>query len=152
MFKKENESWKFKLKNHDDRIFRIPNKDLLNSYGEGFLFDSEWGYIEAEPGGLKITINPGYSWNGCNPKRIIWDIEVGTPDGAIDAHTGRPRVYYPSLVHDFLCQFEEQIPLTRAEIDMVFYRLMVEYDFAPAKIYYGMVRLFSLFSAEKEKV
>ena len=52
-----------------------------------------------------ITVMRAYAWDGCTPKVCILDILLGTPDGAVDSSTGRPKTYYASLVHDALCQF-----------------------------------------------
>lgn len=43
-----------------------------------------------ETGG-RMTVTRGYSWNGCSPKFCFLDLLIGTPDGVVDADTGRPK-------------------------------------------------------------
>jgi len=90
-----------------------------------------------------ITVTKGYAWDGCTPKLCVFDIQVGVPDGVVDFRTRKPKTYYASLVHDALYQFvPDGLPLTRAQADRCFLRLMAESGFAPRWIYYVAVRLF----------
>jgi hypothetical protein len=91
----------------------------------------------------RITVTRGYAWNGCSPKVCVFDLLLGTPEGAVHRETGRPKTYYASLVHDALYQFlATDIPLSRRDADAMFRQLLREADFAPASIYWLAVRLF----------
>jgi len=91
----------------------------------------------------RMTVMRGYSWNGCSPKFCVFDILIGTPDGVVHLRTGRPKAYFASLVHDALYQFLPlSAPLTRADADRVFLRLLAESNFAPRRLYWLAVRLF----------
>ena len=91
----------------------------------------------------RITVMRGYGWNGCSPKVCVLDITIGTPDGVVHVRTGRPKAYYASLVHDALYQFLPlATPLTRADADGFFLRLLAESDFAPRRLYWLAVRAF----------
>ena len=101
-------------------------------------FQNEWISIKSN----HLIINKGYSWDGCSPKRILFGkFIVGTWDGNINPKTGLPQLYYPSLVHDSLCQFK--IP-TRKLSDDIFNWMMVGVNFPYRGIYYSMVRTFSV--------
>lgn len=67
-----------------------------------------------------ITINKGYSWNGCS---YVPDFK-GT--------------YYASLIHDALYQYK----VGRKIADSIFYDLMKRDKFKGAWIYYNGVKLF----------
>lgn len=90
-----------------------------------------------------MTIMKGYAWDGCTPKVCLLDVLLGTPDGAVFAVTGRPKTYYASLLHDALYQFlPDDLPLTRAQCDECFLRLMERDGFALRHVYYAAVRIF----------
>ncbi len=90
----------------------------------------------------RVTVTRGYAWNGCSPKVCFMDFLIGTPDGAVHAGTGRPKTYYASMVHDALYQFlREQSPLSRAQADRCFLRLMAESAFVWRRLYWLAVRL-----------
>jgi hypothetical protein len=121
-----------------------------HSWQSPFSFDREWAFqdkkgrtrlvISAE--GV-ITVTRGYSWDGCTPKFCVFDILVGTPDGVVYSRTGHPKAYFASLVHDALYQFlPDGLPLTRAQADECFLKLLTESEFAPRHLYYLAVRLF----------
>lgn len=119
--------WKWKL--DEDYIFE-------DEYFEGIEADCEWASIHNG----ELTINAGYAWNGCSPKKKFFDlIYFGTPDGVIDINTGKQKAYYASLVHDCLYQYQF---IERKYADQLFYELLKEVEFAPAKIYYLAVKWF----------
>ncbi len=91
-----------------------------------------------------ITVIAGYAWDGCTPKFCLFDVLFGIPDGAVHRDTGRPKVYYASLVHDVLYQFADHpvMPYRRREADGFFLRLMTETEFAPRHLYFIAVRIF----------
>jgi hypothetical protein len=95
-----------------------------------------------EAGG-KITVTRGYAWNGCSPKICFLDLLIGTPDGAVYQTTGRPKTYFASMVHDALYQFlGANSPITRAQADRCFLRLMADSQFVLQHPYWFAVRLF----------
>lgn len=111
---------------------------------EEFVFVDKDGAVRLILGrGGRITVTRGYSWDGCSPKLCLWDILIGTPDGVVHVHTGKPKTYYASLVHDALYQFlPDGLPFRRSEIDSFFLRLLAESDFRPRFIYWTAVRVF----------
>ncbi len=111
---------------------------------EDVAFKDKTGVVRLilETGG-RLTVTRGYAWNGCSPKLCLFDILLGTPDGVVDARTGRPKTYHASLVHDALYQFvPDGLPLTRRQADGCFLALMRETGFRPRIAYYAAVRLF----------
>ena len=94
----------------------------------------------------RLTVTRGYAWNGCSPKFCFLDLLIGTPDGVVDADTGRPKTYFASMVHDALYQFlGAESPISRREADGCFLRLMTESHFRLRYIYWLAVRLFGRF-------
>ena len=102
-------------------------------------------------GRLRLEINPdgsarvlaGYAWDGCTPKFSIFDILIGTPDGAPNHQTKKPKTYYASLLHDVLYQFLELNPdVPRPAADRAFLELLTRDEFAPKRVYYIAVRIF----------
>ncbi len=111
---------------------------------EDLAFKDKTGKVRLilEQGG-RITVTRGYSWNGCSPLFCLFDLTIGTPDGIVDKTTGRPKVYFASLVHDALYQFlPDGLPLTRAQADGCFLALMNDTGFRLRHIYYLAVRTF----------
>ena len=89
-----------------------------------------------------LTVTRGYSWNGCSPKFCFFDLLIGTPDGVVDAETGRPKTYFASMVHDALYQFlRADSPISRPQADRCFLRLMAGSHFSLRHIYWVAVRL-----------
>ena len=118
------------------------------SWQSGLPFSEDLVYRDAsgkvrlilEQGG-RMTVTKGYAWNGCSPKFCFCDLLIGTPDGVVNATTGRPKTYFASLIHDALYQFlRVNAPLTRRQADGCFLRLMKESDFALAYLYWVAVR------------
>ena len=73
----------------------------------------------------KITIYKGYAWDGCSPKIYVFGLFIiGTPDGAL--RFGKPWTYYASLVHDVLCQFRHDIPLSKEQVTQIFNDQLLE--------------------------
>jgi hypothetical protein len=90
-----------------------------------------------------ITVTKDYAWDGCTPKVCFLDLNFGTPDGVVDSRTKQPKTYYASLVHDALYQFLlDGLPLTRAQADACFRRLMTETGFTLRHLYWAAVRVF----------
>lgn len=142
--KNNNVKWLYKLRQDDEKTFLIPISEIDIIIPGVYYFSNDWFLIEINQNFVEIRIRKNYSWDGCTPKFVVWDILFGTPDGAVDKLTERPKCYYPSLVHDVLCQFKKDIRLTQKQIDQIFLYLMKEYNFSPAKLYYRAVRIFDL--------
>jgi hypothetical protein len=88
---------------------------------------AEW--LRITPDGA-ITVRAGFQFDG----------STFSPDGRRDPQTGKPRMYYPALVHDALYVFLPHTPLSRREIDDIFKRMMREAGFRPAWLYFAAVR------------
>lgn len=99
-----------------------------------------WCVVRA--GGL-IEVRKGYSWNGCDIKFKAFGRIWGTPEGPIHPDYGYPRTYYASLIHDCLLQFfkRKEMPLTRDQIDLLFYLALKLNGFILADLYYLGVRV-----------
>lgn len=124
--------------------YSIRLESLASSKAREAVFESELQYecewFTLTHGGL-LTIKKGYAWDGCTPKKSLWNLWiVGVPDGHIDYRTQKPYTYYASLVHDALYQYGDTVPMKRKQIDGVFLELLG--DFKLAKLYYWMVRIF----------
>ena len=113
----------------------------------GRSFDSDW--LRIEPDG-QITVKGsrevrpgvgGYAWDGCSPKRALFDIVFGTPDGVVDPLTEKRKTYFASMVHDALYQYGQQTGVTRREADRLFYEMLE--GFQPRRLYHWAVRLFA---------
>jgi hypothetical protein len=120
---------------------------------EDLVFRDEKGKVRMiiEKDG-SLTVTAGYAWNGCSPKIAIFDLLVGTPDGAVYEPTGRPKTYYASMVHDALYQFlESGATITRAQADDCFLRLMTESEFVLRRPYWLVVRAIGSFVWEGKR-
>jgi len=138
MFCHNTEKWLYKL--NEDYRWQSP-----------FLQDSDWAFQD-HTGKTRmklmrdgtIVVIQGYAWDGCTPKFCLLDILIGTPDGAIDVESAHPKTWHASLVHDALCQFlSAGLPMSRAQVDGCFLKLMQERQFTLRYIYYAAVRLFA---------
>jgi len=122
-------------------IFKITEDYRHQSDILGRAFNSEW--LRLDEDGL-ITVkanNNGYAWDGCTPKFNLLDIVVvGVPDGIIDIKTMKPKTYYASLVHDAFYQYLEDVPVTKSEVDRLFFEMLGE--FWLRRVYYFMVKHF----------
>jgi hypothetical protein len=83
-----------------------------------------------------------YAWDGCTPKRwFFWLALIGTPDWwhgehKIQAITEQGELVdkkvfwqlcmHASLVHDALYQYLDNIPLTKIQVDQLFYDMLIE--------------------------
>lgn len=114
------------------------NFTFIHPYFVGVEVENE--FIEIKDGIL--TIFDGYAWNGCSPKFSIFGLKiVGTLDGEVYYKTGKQKAYYPSLVHDAMCQF---MPIRRKEADIIFKEMLEYYEFTLAPLYYAGVRTFGI--------
>ncbi|MCH7535221.1 MAG: DUF1353 domain-containing protein, partial [Bacteroidetes bacterium] len=118
------------------------NSDLL----KGRTCDFNWLSI-SENGDIRVkgSNGKGYAWDGCTPKKNLFHLTLGTPDGKLykfgekDYH---PYAYYASMIHDVIYQYRKCVPVTRKEADLIFYKLLKDRGFMWARVYYISVRLF----------
>ena len=97
---------------------------------EGITFDNAWCSIDNGT----IVIYEGYAWDGCSPKKDVLGLfTIGTPDGRLQE--GKPITYYASLVHDALCQFRQDIDISKAQTVEIFRDMLNEAGFGLANIY-----------------
>jgi len=88
-----------------------------------------------------IIVHAGYAWDGCSYKFNVLDLFVwGSPDGRCDIHTGKPKTYYASLVHDALTQYLDEIDLTDTEVHTIFAEMLQ--DFKLRRLYIWAVKVF----------
>ncbi|CDG81622.1 hypothetical protein [Janthinobacterium agaricidamnosum] len=116
---------------------------LASDYGycspllQGIEFENDWVTIHE----CNIRIRAGYAWDGCSPCfSVLGLFYLGTPDGA--QHLGLPATYHASLVHDALCQWRTEIPVTRDVSIAIFHQLMKDVKFPLAGLYAAAVFLF----------
>ncbi len=121
--------------------YQLPEAYYFKSeHLHGIEFNNPWATIL----GGEMVVSKGYAWDGCSPAYYLpvfgW---VGTPDGARDEN-GIPQAYYASLVHDVLCQFRREIPVTKNSSAYLFKTLLIRDGFHPkiAALYATVVRYF----------
>jgi len=102
-------------------------------------FIAEW--LEISQDGL-VTVKAnqsGFAWDGCTPKVSIFHFFIlGTPDGHVNYRTMKPYTYFASMVHDALYQYLDTIPITKADVDLLFLDMLE--GFKPRKLYYFAVK------------
>lgn len=111
-------------------------KDFVykHRFFENIEVSSDWFNIKDG----EITIYAGYSWDGCTPKYHFLGLKIfGTPDGVL--RHGKPWLYFPSLVHDCLIQFNRETPLGRHEIHNLFKDMMHKEEWPLANLYFRFV-------------
>lgn len=109
-------------------------------------FATRWGSYRD---GL-LTVADGYAWDGCSGRVGFVQASDGPP-----GEDGKPQMWLPSLVHDWLyqhgeamaaewgIQWDSRLPWVRAFrpwADQVFYRLALAKGFKYARTYYRIVR------------
>ncbi|NUM47064.1 MAG: hypothetical protein HUU38_20380 [Anaerolineales bacterium] len=130
--------WIFKLKDDYRRQTSFTGKEFV----------AQWLHIQ--PDGM-IVIPRNYAWNGCTPKWSFFDLFVfGTPDGIVDIKTCKPKMYYPTLVHDALYQYYPWHSVERKDIDLLFLEMARESEFRLSLLYYTVVRLLGGFVSGKK--
>lgn len=74
---------------------------------------------------------------------VVWDGATGAPDGRSDPEKPHyPITWLASLIHDLGVMFiEEDFPLTRKQVDKIFYRELKKVEFKYSKLYYAGVRI-----------
>ena len=97
---------------------------------------------------VKGSYKNGYAWDGCTPKWNLLHITWGSFDGKLkrfDKGDYKPYTYYASMVHDALYQYKRCVPVTRKEVDCLFYIMLKESGFMLSCMFYIGVRLFGWF-------
>ena len=104
-------------------------------------FIAKW--LEISKDGL-ITVkanDTGFAWDGCTPKWSVFHLFIiGTPDGHVNYHTMKPYTYHASMVHDALYQYLDTIPITKADVDLLFRDMLGNFFFRD--FYHFMVKHF----------
>ena len=129
------------------KYFGVPGNHwryaLANDYGHtspqlgAIDFENDWVTIRSG----NIAIRAGYAWDGCSPCiSVLGLFYLGTPDGA--HHLGVPATYHASLVHDVLCQWKREIPISKAATVTLFHDLLREVRFPLAGLYACAVNRF----------
>jgi len=116
-----------------DVTFTIPQRFPLSN------FSNEWVAIIDNA----ITVRTGYSWDGCSPKIKIFGLIIGTWDGI--KKNDKQELYYPSLIHDALCQWKVG---DRLVTDQIFLWMMHETRFIFRHLYYFAVRCYSIVTSK----
>lgn len=124
----------YKYINEEERSFDVPEF-------KGKTFHSDFLHIYRTG---RVVIPKGYAWNGCSPKFVVLDTIVGTPDGNV-GNPGVPKTLYASMIHDALYQYKAEVPITRKEADLLFYKMIKENKFLWSNVYYRAVRIFGRF-------
>ncbi len=113
--------WKYRLA--EQRIFELPEL-------AGISYRNAWVVIANG----RMKISAGYAWDGCSPKYQLMGLwSFGTPDGVL--REGEPWLYEPSLVHDVLCQFRAELPVTKAQSVRIFNDMMVDRNWPLRRLY-----------------
>jgi hypothetical protein len=107
-----------------------------------------------------LTQPNAYAWDGCSPKRLFfWVALIGTPDWwhseqnikaiseqgeLVDKKVFWQLCMHASLIHDALYQYLDNIPLSKIEVDHLFYQMLLEAGMPEllAKIYHFSVHKF----------
>jgi hypothetical protein len=110
-------TWRYKL----DKVFTYSSGHL-----RGISFQNEWVTIRSGT----IMIAKDYAWDGCSPAYYFKPLKLwlGTPDGEI-LMNNKPVTYYASLVHDALCQFRDEIYISKKGSVEVFRELLRYWGF-----------------------
>ncbi len=128
-----------------DHDYSYDISDFLPSgWAKNYVFfdkhNNKW--LEIKSNGMAIVFK-GYAWDGCTPKWSVFDILIGTPDGAPNHDTKKPKTYYASLIHDVLCQFLTLNPdISRVQADKIFLKILERDGFSPRHLYFIAVLIF----------
>lgn len=111
-----------------------------------------------------------YAWDGCTPKRFFyWLLILGTPDWwpvkekiliinkakeIVPREKYWPLAHHASLVHDALYQYLGCIPISKRNVDILFYHILLDSGmWRPiAKIYHLAVHFFGAFDVGEDEV
>lgn len=112
-------------------LYKI-NRPFSYQHPELSTIDFENTWLTIRDG--QLTIASEYAWDGCSPKISLFGLwTIGTPDGAL--RYGKPWTYYASLVHDVLCQFRHEHPLTQKQVTTIFQDMLTEVHWPWRKVY-----------------
>lgn len=108
--------WRYQL--DEDFVRKAPALD-------GIQFTNQWFSIY---NGV-VCVKRGYAWDGASPSWYVpvlgW---IGIPDGPV-GKDGQRLAYYPTLVHDALCQFRHYIAVDKATVVALLKEMLIEYGF-----------------------
>ncbi|MGR3292723.1 MAG: DUF1353 domain-containing protein [Candidatus Scalindua sp.] len=116
-----------------------------------------------------FAVKRAYAWDGCTPKRwFFWFSLIGTPDWGQKIENVKTikkakddkyvikekqtppfwqRAHHASLIHDVLYQYLDTIPISKRNVDRLFYKMLKESDVSwfIARLYHFGVRYFGAF-------
>jgi hypothetical protein len=123
----------------------IVHNEILTHKGETIFF-KHLGKVWMTFKGYVAKIFKDYSWDGCSPKiHNFFFGWMGVPD--------HKNTRLSSVTHDAYTQFEntDHMPLTRKEIDYVFYDIMKLKKYLFRGLFHGGVKTFGhLFKKESD--
>lgn len=132
-------------------IYQTPITRNKYFYSEWLVIED--GYIVINPGPSQIdeqgqqvsydlTVRRTYAWDGCTPKRLFyWLALIGTPDwwhrehnisildnsfGVTEKTVFWQLAQHASLIHDALYQYLHLIPLSKTQVDKLFYDMLIQ--------------------------
>jgi hypothetical protein len=88
-----------------------------------------------------IHIRNGYTWNGANPGIGFLKYFTRDTDDKKTMTTGRPQLYYPTLIYNILYDTFENHCFSRKTIDLLFYEMCKDAGFRYSRLYYLVIRL-----------
>ena len=116
--------------------------------------------LATKKAGYNYKLRRTYSWDGCTPKKwFYWFLLIGTPDlwnklenitylnsnNQIDSRVVFwQKTHHASLVHDALYQYLGIHPISKREVDLLFYEMLRDSGMSliTAKIYHFFVNHF----------
>ncbi len=108
-----------------------------------------------------FSVKRAYAWDGCTPKKwFFWLALIGTPDWGQkientktisdkfkleDKEVFWQKAHHASLIHDALYQYLDSIPISKRNVDRLFYEMLRESSvlWIVAKVYHFGVRFFA---------
>lgn len=117
-------------------IVILPDTEETGKLINAYLKDCCVFRSQVLDGRIVLSVNSGYTWDGCSPKFKLFGKWVGTPD--------TEATYLPSLVHDILYQNLEHpnMKCSREDIDDIFFEMLANNNFKFTLLYYIAVRMF----------
>lgn len=132
-------------------VYQSPITTNKYFYSEWLVIEN--GYIVINPGpsqldkeqqvvSYNLKTNRTYAWDGCTPKRLFyWFALIGTPDWwhrehqisiitpsseLIEKTVFWQLAQHASLIHDALYQYLDTIPLSKEQVDKLFYDMLIK--------------------------
>ena len=120
--------WRYKLT--EDFCFE---HDLL----AGIRFENDWCFVDNRV----LVIYAGYAWDGVSPRINVLDLfTLSAPEGRKEF--GVPLLHDVTLVHDLLCQFRSDIPISKQRVVALFDAMLRDKGFIWRPLYTACVHVF----------